>query len=100
MFGSLADGSRRSTARVGGLLYLVVAVTGGFSMFYFTWSVYVPGDPAATVDNIRASETLFRLGIASGLVSHATFVVLALSFYKLFKDVSRSFASALVAWSW
>ena len=48
-------------ARVAGLLYLILAVCGGFSELFVRASVRVAGDAAATADNIRASATLFRL---------------------------------------
>jgi hypothetical protein len=66
-------------------------------MFYFTGRVYVPGDTTATVNNIQAAETMVRVAIASGLVSNAVFVLLAITLYKLFEDVSSAYASALVA---
>jgi hypothetical protein len=52
----------RTTARTAGLLYLLLAVTGGFSMLYVP-SLIVSGDAAATASTISAHESLFRLGI-------------------------------------
>lgn len=54
--------SEKRLARTAGLLYLIVAVCGAFSELYVRASVEVPGDAAATADNISASATLFRLG--------------------------------------
>ncbi len=39
-------------ARVAGVLYLVVGITGGFSEGYLDPSLYVPGDAAATAGNL------------------------------------------------
>ncbi|HEX5578255.1 MAG TPA: DUF4386 family protein, partial [Candidatus Limnocylindria bacterium] len=56
--------SPRSMARLAGLLYLVVAVTGGFAQLVARGGVRVAGDAAATADNIRANAGLFQLGFA------------------------------------
>ena len=79
-----------------GWLYLLLAVTGGFSMLYVP-SLIVPGDAAATATNIAAHESLFRLGVLSGLVSQVVFVFLALALYALFKGVNKAYASVMVA---
>jgi len=86
----------KKTARTAGLLYLVLAVTGGFSMLYVP-SLIVPGDAAATAKNIVAHESLFRIGIVSGLVCQVVFVFLVLALYKLFKGVNNTHASVMVA---
>lgn len=86
----------KATARTAGLLYLLLAVTGGFSMLYVP-SLIVPGDAAATAANIAANESLFRLGIVSGLISQVVFVLLVLALYALFRGVSRGYSSAMVA---
>ena len=86
----------KTTARTAGLLYLVVAVTGGFSMLYVP-SLIVPGDVAATANNLVAHESLFRLGIVSGLTCQVVFVFLALALYQLFREVNRTHASVMVA---
>lgn len=86
----------KSTARTAGLLYLVLAVTGGFSMLYIP-SLIVQGDAAATAANILANERLFRLGIASGLICQVVFVFLVLALHKLFKGVNSTHATVMVA---
>jgi hypothetical protein len=73
-----------------------VAVTGGFSMLYVP-TLIVPGDAAATVNHIRANESLFRIGVASGLICQVVFVFLVLALYRLFKGVNHIHASLMVA---
>lgn len=85
-----------TTGRTAGLLYLTVAITGGFSMLYVP-SLVVPEDAAATAANIATHEGLFRLGVVSGLACQVAFIFLALALHKLFKDVNRSHAAAMVA---
>src|SRR5687768_2539133 len=89
-------GAAENSGRRAGFLYLVLAVTGGFSMLYVP-SLIVAGDAAATVANIRNHEVLFRLGVLSGLVSQVLFVFLALSLYRLFKHVDATLATTMVA---
>ena len=87
--------SRKTTARTAGWIYLAVAVTGGFSMLYVP-SLIVPGDAAATLRNIAASEGLYRLGLVCGLACQALFVFLGLALYRLLADVDRGRARLMV----
>jgi len=85
-----------SRTRTAGWLYLVLAVTGGFSMLYVP-SLVVPGNASATVANILAYESLFRLGIVSGLACQVVFVFLGLALYRLFRVVSEKRAAVMKA---
>ncbi|MCP4418089.1 MAG: DUF4386 domain-containing protein [Chloroflexi bacterium] len=82
-------------ARVAGLLYLTVAVLGGFS-FFFGQSFIVPGDAATTAHNIMASEGLFRLGFVGGLIAQTIQILLVLVLYKLLKSVNKTHALLMV----
>jgi hypothetical protein len=55
-------------ARIAGVLSLIGIVTGAFDIGYVRSALIVAGDAQATVHNILAHETLFRLGIAAHLV--------------------------------
>ena len=50
------------TARVTGLLYLGVAVTGGLGFLFVRGQLFMEGDPAATLANLVANPGLARLG--------------------------------------
>jgi hypothetical protein len=89
--------SNQKTARIAGLLYLLVAITGAFSIMYVPETLIVRGDATATAARIASSELLFRLGIASGLICQITFIFLVLTLYRLLKDVDQSYATAMVA---
>ena len=54
-------------ARIAGILAILLVVLGPFSLIYVPSTLVVPGEAAATADNIRASESLFRLAIISDL---------------------------------
>ena len=71
--------------RRAGLLYLLVSLPGAFALVYVPSKLIVHGNATATINNIAASETLFRLGIAAELVSQALFIFVALALYDLLK---------------
>jgi hypothetical protein len=85
------------TARVAGLLYLIVIATGIFGLMYVPSRTVVYGDAVATADRIMRAQTLFRLGILSSLVCEVAFVFLALALYRLLQHVSRASASLMVS---
>lgn len=89
--------ANRKTARLAGALYLLVAITGAFSIMYVPATLIVPGDATATAARISSSELLFRAGIASGLICQITFIFLVLTLHRLLKDVDRTYAAAMVA---
>ena len=88
--------SNKKLARIAGLLYLIVVVTGVVSLIYVPSQITVPGDASATVSNIVAYGFLFRLGIVSGLICYTAFLLLPLALYKLLSPVGRN-AAALMA---
>lgn len=90
-------GANRRTARIAGLLYLVIIVTAGFSEGYVRATLLVPGDAAATAANVLASEGLFRLGIVSDLVAFSADAVVAVLLYVLLRPVNRTLALVAAA---
>ena len=87
----------RRTSREAGWLYLVMSVLAMFGYFYLNGRFIISGDPAATARNILAHEQLYRLGILSDLVGEVLFILVVLALYRLFKDVDRKQARAMVA---
>jgi hypothetical protein len=83
--------------RLAGALYLVVVVTGLFSLMYVPSRLAVAGDAHATIDNIVAHGRLFRAGIAAFLVEQVAFLVLPLVLYRLLSPVHRGAAALMVA---
>jgi hypothetical protein len=88
--------SPRNPGRFAGLLYVLTSIVGFFSMGYVPGKLIVHGNAAATANNIAASETLFRLGIAGELIGQAGFIFVALALYDLLKGVNRRHASLMV----
>lgn len=88
--------STKKTARVAGLLYLLMALTGAFSIMYIPSTFIVPGDAAATAGRIKDSESLYRIGIVSDLITQILFILLVLTLYRLLKAVDQRYASLMV----
>ncbi len=89
--------SLRKAAIVAGVALLIMTILGPFSNFFVLQRLFVPGDAAATVENLVASTGLLRLGIASFLVVIILDVVVAWALFILLKPVHRSL-SLLTAW--
>jgi hypothetical protein len=84
------------TARIAGVLYLLVAVLGIINGMFGPSNLIVPGDAATTVNNIRASESLFRLGVVNDLIAQTVGILLVLVLYKLLKPVNKNLALLMV----
>jgi hypothetical protein len=89
--------SVQRTARTAGVLYLILAVCGGFAEFFVRQSLVVAGDAAATAANILGAQPLFRLGIVAELVGQVAFVLLVLALYRVLEPVGRNLARVMVA---
>jgi hypothetical protein len=90
-----SHGSAVRLARVAGLLYLVVAVFGGFAQIVRV-NVYESGDAAATSANIVAHATLVRLSFVADLLQAMVWLVLAVTLYRLLAHAGRHIARAMV----
>jgi hypothetical protein len=91
----MVGASPRRVARMAGALYLVGSVAGVFGILYGP-SLVVPGDATATAQNILASESLFRLSIASALLCQLLFIFVVLVLYQLLKVVNQIMAGLMV----
>ncbi|MEQ8626816.1 DUF4386 domain-containing protein [Ekhidna sp.] len=82
----------KKTARLTGILYLLVIICAGFSQGYVRGTLFVPGDAETTLANIVASEGLFRLGLATDLIAFLLDAVIAILLYQLLKGVNKTLA--------
>lgn len=89
--------SLKKTARLAGLLYLLLVITGVYGIFYVSTQIIVLGDVVTTAQNILANEFLFRTGIINDIISNTIFVLLVLVLYRLFKQVNEHQAKLMVA---
>jgi hypothetical protein len=88
--------SQLRLARIAGVLYLFVAIFGGFAHFYSRGTVYVAGDAAQTADRVAANAGVVRLGVVADLVQATVFLFLAMTLYALLRHVNDNVARAMV----
>ena len=88
--------SSKTLARLAGILYLFVAIGGGFSE-YVRLSVRVPGDAVATAANVAQHASLFRLGFVTDLVDFTCFLAVGLLLYAILKPASPRIAVSMLA---
>ena len=88
--------SNKKKARIAGLLYFVVVLTGVFSLAYVPSKLIIWNNPTATFNAIKEFETLFRLGIVSGLICYSFFLILPIALYKLLKPINEFYAKLMV----
>jgi len=87
---------QNKTSRIAGLIYLGVVLTGIFSLMYVPSKLINYDNASLTFQNIKFSETLFRFGIASGLLCYIFFLFLPLVLYKLLIQVNENMAKIMV----
>jgi hypothetical protein len=88
--------SRNKKARVAGVLYLILIISGIFNLLYIPSQLIVWESASITIENITNSELLFRLGIVSGIITFLTFLLLPLALYKLLHEVNKVQAHLMV----
>lgn len=88
--------TNKNTARIAGLVYLVVVITGMFSLAYVPQKLIDWNNSGTTFANIAAGSSLFRWGIYSSIVCYVAFTFLPLVLYRLLRTVNESHARAMV----
>jgi hypothetical protein len=83
-------------ARVAGFLYLISGLFAPFGALYVPLALIVRGDAATTANNIKASESLFRLSTVSALLTSIVYIFVVLALYQLLKLVNKNMASLMV----
>ena len=91
--------SIQKTARTTGFLYMLLIPLGVLAMIYVPNTLFVPGDIAATVSNIMANQTLFRVSIVSALITQVVQIFVVLYLYKILKPVNKNHAVLMVVFS-
>ena len=84
------------TARIAGLLYLGVVITGIFSLMYMPSKLIVSKNAELTIHNINSQVSLFRLWILIGLLCYTFFLFLPLVLHKLLKSINKTYADLMV----
>lgn len=84
------------TARVTGLFYLLLGVTGMLGFLVVRPALFVADDPAGTLARLVDHEQLARAGIALEMATVLAQTLAALWFYRLFRSID-TFAAGSVA---
>jgi hypothetical protein len=87
----------RRTARITGLAYLGLAISGLLGYLVFRAQLYTPDDAAQTAGNLIAHDGLARLGIVADVATVLTQAVAAVWFWKLFRPVHPVAAGSIAA---
>ncbi|WP_299844304.1 DUF4386 domain-containing protein [uncultured Jannaschia sp.] len=88
------DPKARAFARIAGLLYLLIAAAGFFSILYVPGELTVPGDPLATAARIADRPGLFATGVGGDVVVMTAEVVLAVMLHAMFRPFGAVLATA------
>jgi hypothetical protein len=88
--------SLSKNARVAGLLYILASLIGIVRLIYIPNTLLVYGNATATANNVATHESLFRLGIVSGLVAAALWTFVPLALYRVLKGVDQGLAALMV----
>lgn len=83
--------------RIPGLLYLVVVLTGIFSIGYVPQQLFASSDPAATLAAVRDNLPLLRAAIVVGTLCYIAYLLLPLSLYRTFAPWGSRAATLMVA---
>ncbi len=94
--GAATKNSPKRLARIAGVLYLLVAIFGGFAQGFVYPKIYVVGDAASTAGNILANSALVRFGIVADMFQATVLVFVAITLYRLLKHVNQSVAGLMV----
>lgn len=86
----------KKTARLAGLLYLIMVPFAIFGILYVPSVIMVPGDSMATIQNIMQSASLIRLSIVSSLIVQLDMIFLVVVLYQLLKTVNINIAKIMV----
>jgi hypothetical protein len=85
----------KNPGRRAGFLYLLL-LGAPLRLIYIPAKLIVPGDAAATANNIVTHETLFRLGMLADLFTGVGAIFMTLAFYDLFKRVDKRLSVLIV----
>ena len=89
--------SNRTAALTAGISIVIMAVVAGFVVGFVQNNLIIPGDAQTTAENIKASESLFRMGILGWIMILITDILAAWGLYEFFKPVNDGL-SRITGW--
>ncbi len=98
MKATIVNASQRKAARVAGFMFLFSLIVPTLNWALVLSRFVVAEDVMATARNIKANESLFRIGITIELIMSVGLVVLAVALFAILKRVNRSLALLALLW--
>jgi hypothetical protein len=89
--------SLKKTARIAGLFYLLLVITGVYGVMYVPSKIVVSGDSISTAKNMITNELIFRSGVLNDIISNTIFLLLVLFLYRLLRSVNENQAKLMFA---
>lgn len=89
-----ADPGSRSYARVAGAFYLLIALSGGFAIAYVPSLLYVPGNPAASVQALIDARGMFLAGIGGDIVMMVSELLVTPMLFFMFRSTNPTLSLA------
>jgi hypothetical protein len=86
------------TARLTGVWYLLLAISGILGFMVFHPKVFITDDPQKTITNLINLTSISRVRLLFELVIVVSQALAAVWFYKLFYDINKWAASTLGIW--
>jgi hypothetical protein len=86
-------------ARLAGLTYLGTIVCGVYAEVFVRGALAIRGDAAATAQAIFVSESLVRIGLIADLAMLASYIVVTILLYRLFRRFSPWLSAIAAAFS-
>jgi hypothetical protein len=86
------------TARLAGVWYLVLAISGIFGFMVFHPQIFATDDASKTLNNLINLGSISRLRLLFELVIIVSQALAAIYFYKLFCDINKWAATTLGIW--
>ncbi len=80
----------KAYSQLAGLIYLIIAIIGGFSIGYMPSVIIAEGNTVLTFQNLIDNQELFRWGIAGDIAVMVLEIVLTVMLYQLFKSFSTT----------
>jgi len=93
-----ANTSQQTAAKIAGWAYLLIILYSILTLIFGPYKLSVQGNITATVTNIMANETLFRMGAAFDLLMFASVIILAFYLYVVLKPVNKNLAFLAMLW--
>ncbi|PZU87529.1 MAG: DUF4386 domain-containing protein [Chryseobacterium sp.] len=88
--------NRTLLSRIAGMLYLIVIITGLFSLMYVPKNLFVYGDALETAQNISQKTGMFRISLASSVICYLAFTFLVIFLHRILRTVDAFVARLMM----